>query len=44
MPEQREDRLLGPRDYIPIILGKGSLLLLDINHIIIQNIFKREKY
>ena len=44
MPEQREGHLLRPRAYILIITGKRSLLLLDNDHIKIQNIFKREKY
>ena len=43
MPEQREGHLLGPRAYIPIITGKRSLLLLYNDHIMLQNIFKREK-
>ena len=43
MPEQREGHFLGPNAYIPIITVKSSLLLLDNDHIIIQNISKREK-
>ena len=42
MPEQRKSHLLGPRAYISIITGKRSLLLLDNDHIIIQNNFKIE--